>query len=144
MTAASYDIHSHQHEALPINRIPEEYADTDLEKAVLQWINKNAENYENGVIGVAKDLFYGGCASGMVSEMCYYSDTVKFYNEHQKDIDQLLADLIDSTGESVSSLFKDWDESDPLCRDTNNQNLLAWFGFEEAARNICDRAGIEY
>ena len=29
-----------------------------------------------------------------------------------------------------------WDKEDPLAIDIHNQNLLAWFGFEEALRNI--------
>ena len=29
-----------------------------------------------------------------------------------------------------------WDKEDPLAQDDFNQNLLAWFGFEETLRNI--------
>ena len=36
-----------------------------------------------------------------------------------------------------SELFGDkWDKEDPLAQTTCNQNLLAWFGFEETLRNI--------
>lgn len=29
-----------------------------------------------------------------------------------------------------------WDEEDPLAQNTFNQNLLAWFGFEETLREV--------
>ena len=29
-----------------------------------------------------------------------------------------------------------WNKEDPLAQDDYNQNLLAWFGFEETLRNI--------
>ena len=36
-----------------------------------------------------------------------------------------------------SDLFGDkWDKEDPLAQDICNQNLLAWFGFEETLRKI--------
>ena len=36
-----------------------------------------------------------------------------------------------------SELLSDrWDIEDPLAQDTHNQNLLAWFGFEETLRAI--------
>ena len=36
-----------------------------------------------------------------------------------------------------SELFDDkWDKEDPPAQDDFNQNLLAWFGFEETLRNI--------
>ncbi len=38
---------------------------------------------------------------------------------------------------SLSEIFgKDFDDEDPLITDTHNQNLLAWFGFEETLRDI--------
>jgi hypothetical protein len=41
-------------------------------------------------------------------------------------------------------LFGDkWDKTDPLARDSGNQNLLAWFGFEETARMIAGKEGYE-
>lgn len=53
-------------------------AETDLEKAVQRICNDYAEDYYDGVVGFLKDLQYG-CASGIVAELVYYSDTVKFY-----------------------------------------------------------------
>jgi hypothetical protein len=78
-----------------------------------------------------------GCQSGAVSELIYYTETRKFYKEHKHEINQILSEMIEDTGLSVSELFGDnWDNSDPLARDTRNQNLLAWFGYETVAGRL--------
>ena len=118
--------------------------ETKLERYVARWINKQAKDYDNGAEGVLKDLFYGGCQSGMVGELIYYADTVPFYKRHMSEIDALLKDTMKDTGLQPAELFGDrWDSDDPLARDTYNQTLLAWFGFEETARKLADRAGLE-
>ena len=109
----------------------------NLEKFVSNWINEKAEDYDGDVGGVLRDLFYGGCQSGYVGELVYYTDTVAFYREHQRDIDRLLYELCEECDLTPAGLFGDnWDSEDPLARDTMNQNLLAWFGFEETARRL--------
>lgn len=117
---------------------------TRLEKAVAKWINEQAADYDESVEGPLKDLAQGGCQSGLVSHLIYYTDTVEFYKKHAKEIDAMLARTCDDTGCTPSKLFGDkWDSDDPMARDTHNQNLLAWFGFEETARSIADTNGIE-
>ena len=38
---------------------------------------------------------------------------------------------------TMKELFGDrWELEDPLALENHNQNLLAWFGFEEALRNV--------
>ena len=45
---------------------------------------------------------------------------------------------------SPSELFGGkWDGEDIFAEETTNQNLLAWFGFEETARNLAGRNDIE-
>jgi hypothetical protein len=84
-------------------------------------------------------LEYGGCQSGAVSRLIYYTDTVRFYRKHQQEIDALLAQMQEDSGfYNPAELFNDWDETDPLAREQSNQNLLAWFGFEETARKIAE------
>ena len=118
---------------------------TPLEKNVARWANAHALDYETGLEGVFKDLFYGGCQSGMVSHLIYYKDTLAFYRKHRAEIEGMLKELMQNLGtSSPAGVFGDkWDNDDPFCRDTNNRNLLAWFGFEEAARNLANRAGID-
>lgn len=120
--------------------------ETKLERHVAKWLKDQAVDggYESGVEGVAEDLLYGGCQSGMVGHLIYYTDTIKFYKKYKADIHALLRDMLDSVGGGIDNLFGDkWDKEDPLANDTSNQNLLAWFGFEEAARVLCNRAEIE-
>ena len=117
-------------------------AETDLEKAVQRICNDYAEDYYDGVVGFLKDLQYG-CASGIVAELVYYSDTVKFYKKHQDEIEETLAEMLENTGLSINELFQEWEASDPLGNGEVNQNYLAWFAFEETARKLADNNGIE-
>jgi hypothetical protein len=118
-------------------------AKTPLERHVKAWINGHADGYDD-VKGVLEDLFHGGCASGMVGHLIYYNDTVRFFKRHREEINTLLVEYIDGTGEQPATLFGDkWDTDDPLALDTLNQNLLSWFGFEETARKLAERANVE-
>jgi hypothetical protein len=65
-------------------------------------------------------------------------DTTAFYKKYQDEINELLSESMESMGlYDFSDIFGDkWDKEDPLIRDCSNQNLLAWFGFEETLRNI--------
>lgn len=119
-------------------------AETRLERAVQRWANERGEDYENGATGALADLFYGGCISGMVSGLIYYTDTVRFFATHRREISELLAEAVGDSGQQPAELFGDrWDSADPLAQETQNRNLLAWFGFEEAARRLADRNGID-
>ena len=124
-------------------------AKTALERNVQAWINNKAQDYQTGAAGVLKDLAYGGCSSGMVSHLVYTRDCVKFYRKHKGEISALLKETCDSIGEhDLSKVFNNsrcmaWDDADPLAFEDGNQNILAWFGFEETARILADRNGIE-
>jgi len=73
-----------------------------------------------------------------VGELIYYHDTLAFYKKYQTEISEILCEFMDDMGSgSPAALFGDlWDKSDPLADDTQNQNLLAWFGFEETANRL--------
>lgn len=117
---------------------------TRLERHVAKWARELRADYNGDITGPFRDLFKGGCASGMVSHLVYYSDTERFYATHRRDIHAMLAGRLDDFGCSLQQLFGDkWDVNDPLADETTNRNLLAWFGFEEAARDLCSRAEIE-
>ena len=124
-------------------KIASKHAETTIERIALRWLNSHGEGYDNGAAGAARDLFYGGCAAGTVGDLVYYTDTVKFYKKHRDEIGKMLAELCADTGCQPGELLNGWDKEDPLALDTSNQNLLAWFGFEQAALRVCDRAGIE-
>ena len=110
---------------------------TPLEKRVLQYIADEWNNYSDKK-NIFTDVLNYGCQSGMVGFLICYSDTTKFYKRYQEEINSLLHDLMYETGlYPPSEIFGDkWDKEDPLATDDFNQNLLAWFGFEETLRKI--------
>ncbi len=84
-----------------------------------------------------RDLNYGGCQSGFVGCLVYYSDTTAFYRKHHMEIQRLLYRYLwEFSLDEVVDLLPDWDTEDPGAEDTHNQNLLAWFGFETTANEL--------
>ena len=106
-----------------------------LKDAAQSWLNDYPAEERDGAL---EDLLAHGCESGMVGELIYYTDTYAFYKQHCKEINALLSEMMDSTGcKSPAELFgTKWDSTDPLALDIQNQNILAWFGFEESARQL--------
>lgn len=119
------------------------HANTPLQMHVAEWLDDRGTDYDDGWRGAYADLQYGGCASGMVGELIYHSDTQDFYQRHQREIDALLSDMISETGCQPAELFREWDESDPLARESSNITILAWFAFEETAYRLANAAGVE-
>ena len=125
-----------------VKKIAKQENETKLQKDVRNIINQYGKDYDDtGIEGFLKDLFYGGCQSGIVGELIYYNDTCKFYKKHKKDISDLLKDTLSNYGRKATPLDifgGKWDTKDPLCLDGENQNLLAWFAFEETSRQFAD------
>lgn len=92
-----------------------------------------------------KDILYNGLQSGIISEMIYYSDTIAYYKKYKTYIMQLLTDTMRDFGtNSPAEIFgKNWDKDDPFAQDTANQNLLAWFSFEEYTRQLSYKLGFD-
>lgn len=119
-------------------------AATPLERHVQKWMNQRAEDYDNGAEGVLNDLMKGGCASGYVRHLIYYTHTVAFFKKYRKEIAAMLAEGISDMG-SIEGMFGDkWDKEDPLAEDDTNRNLLAWYGFEETALRLARNNEINY
>ncbi len=112
-------------------------SDNKLTKRVCNYIIGKWHDYDDK-INIFKDVLYMGCVSGIVGELIYYSDTVAFYKKYRNEINDLLSETMRSMGcFSFKDIFgKNFDDEDPLIIDAYNQNLLAWFGFEETLRNI--------
>lgn len=104
---------------------------TALEKDVIYHL-LNRNNDYNNIEDCIKEILEHGCISGCVSTLIYYTDTVSFFYKHKEEINKLLYNILEEAGTyNISKVFKNWDETDPLCTQIPNQNLLAWFGFEE-------------
>jgi hypothetical protein len=124
-----------------LNNLKKE-TDNKLKKRVIDSLldvgtEEEIESYIN-------DLMNHGCVSGMVGELIYYSDTIKFYEKYKYEINDLLKETLDQCGyKHPAELLRDWDEEDSLALEQSNQNLLAWFGYEETARQIAYELGME-
>ena len=112
-------------------------SDSPLVRRVCNYVISRWGDYDDKKY-IFTDVLHHGCQSGIVGELIYYSDTVRFYKQHKEEINGLLYAAMNGTGiYSPSELFGNkWDKEDPLAQDTYNQNLLAWFSFEETLRNI--------
>ena len=112
-------------------------SESPLFKRVCNYVISEWSNYSDKT-NIFKDVLYHGCQSGTVGFLIYYTDTVRFYKQYRQEIDDLLYEEMEGTGlYSLTELFGEkWDKEDPLGRDDYNQNLLAWFGFEETLRKL--------
>ena len=112
-------------------------SDSPLTKHVCNYVIGHWGDY-NDKKYIFTDVLHNGCCSGVVSELIYYYDTVRFYKQYRQEINEMLYNIMNETGlYAPSELFGDkWDKEDPLAQYDYNQNLLAWFGFEETLRNI--------
>ena len=109
-------------------------------KYVCEYIIKRWGDYDD-----KKDIFLDvincGCKSGVCRDLVFYEQTKRFYETYKHEISEL---FWKSDFDNFTDLFgSDWDTYDPLALDENNQNLLAWFGFEETITNIAYKFGIE-
>ena len=114
--------------------------DNRLVSRVCRYIISNWEYFDN-----KKDIFlsvmHDGCKSGACRDLIFYGQTKRFYEDYKHEINQLLCK---SDYDNLADLFgSDWDIHDPLALEEDNQNLLAWFGFEETLTQIAYKFGIE-
>ena len=109
----------------------------DLNDCVLDYYIDRKYSNTDELIRELEDLLRYGCVSGMITDLIYYDDTIKFYDNYKDDINELLSGLLDGSGLSIQEFFgKNFDNDDPLILNFSNKNLLAWFGFEESSYRI--------
>ena len=112
------------------------------ESIIEEVLNDILSEYDEGGHEAAecyiKDVLQYGCQTGTVSGLIYYNDTTAFFERHKKEIIGMLKEFMSDTGvKSPSELFGDkWDDEDYFADDVQNQNLLAWFGYEETLRKV--------
>ena len=93
---------------------------SDMQTVLLDHMAK----YDNPVDGV-EEISTHGCASGVLSDFVYYSDTKEFYTKHIDDIEDFIYDLEDDLGESIRL-------------DHPRYNSAVWLVTEESARLVSD------
>lgn len=116
-----------------------------LKKAVITILKRMVKDYSGNYKSLFEDIMKGGLQSGIVSELIYYSDTTRWYKKYRKEIMDMLRETMSDLGtNSPAGVFgKKWDEGDPFAEDTQNQNLLAWYSFEETVYQLASRLGYE-
>ena len=111
-----------------------------LVSRVCRYIISNWEYYSDKK-NIFLDVMNGGCRSGSCRDLIYYGQTKRFYETFKFEINEL---IYKGGYDNLAELFgSEWDIHDPLALEEDNQNLLAWFGFEETITNIALKFGIE-
>ena len=114
--------------------------DNRLVSRVCRYIISNWEYYDDKK-DIFLDVMNGGCRSGACRDLIYCGQSKRFYETYKHEINEL---LYKGGCDNLADLFgSEWDIHDPLALDEDNQNLLAWFGFEETITNIAMKFGIE-
>ena len=99
----------------------------------LETLEEQGDDEEiKGFIG---DLINHGCQSGMVTELIYYADTIKFYDKFEDDIEDLISENMEGLGIETRPLFIE-SLNGSAENMTQEKNLLSWFAFEETVRRI--------
>lgn len=92
----------------------------DMQEILLDHMSR----YDNPVTGV-EEISTHGCASGVLSDFIYYSDTREFYTKHIDDIEDFIYDLEDDLGESITL-------------DHPRYNSAVWLVAEQCASFVVD------
>ena len=78
-----------------------------------------------------------GCVSGVVNALIYYSDTVKFYDEHEEEIWELLDDHSQNYGcDNVLEFIGGFNGAKHVGDLEQFKNLLAWWSVEETCHHL--------
>jgi len=105
-----------------------------LEEEVKSICEEYASEYDSGMTGFMKDLSYGGCVSGLIGSLVYYSDTNKFYDNFEDEIWNLVYDCMEEQGqENCLTFIASLNGAGNVGSMEQFKNLLAWFAFEETA-----------
>lgn len=106
---------------------------TKLEKKVINSLLNTSLN-TNDLYSHIKDVCTHGCISGCVSDLIYYSDTEKFFNNNRKDI-LYLASQYFSWNDNVNNYVLEL-RYGIVCKEgqvkftREEKNYLSWFAYE--------------
>ena len=95
-------------------------------------VAKEALNYYGDTIkDFFNDLSNYGCVCWMISSLCWYSDTHRFYDKHYDEIEGIREEWEGSAWEHIKIK---WDL----------KNFFAWFAFESIAYDLAEELWITY
>lgn len=109
------------------------YGRNSVQAWVIRWVC--------GSVGVTptdrlSDLSRHGCGSGIVSELIYTKDCLRFYDRFEASILEIMDEFLDSTGETFGEFIT---HLHPEVFDlVSLKNALAWFAVEETAYRLLE------
>ena len=93
--------------------------------------------------GTIREITLHGCISGVVSELIYYSDTVKFYDAFEDEILNRLDAATTNIGSSdIISFIGTYLDTRHIGSLTQFKNALAWWAVEDTANDLANREEI--
>jgi len=99
---------------------------------IKEWL-LDKEKEEGKGSTVVKDVANHGCSGG-VPGLIYYNETVKFHEDHEEEIWQMLEDYADGEG------LKLVDKMAQVCKDAGSlrqlKNSLVWWAVEVRAQEL--------
>lgn len=121
-------------------RIKELRNKNKLYKRVIDEILEDSKGY-NGttkerIISRCNDILYGGCVTGVVGSMVYYTDTVEFYNKYYDEIYELIEELEDEGLEVIECLKTNLETYQIIMNDEQAKNQIAWLAYEEITNRL--------
>ena len=84
------------------------------------------------------DVATHGCSGGTISDLIYYEDTVKFYNDHEDEIWDELSNMARDLDQSIPFMISNFRGARGLDNAKTFKNLLAWWICEHIATRISD------
>jgi len=106
-----------------------------LRKYCLNHILEEYEEYEE-IKNFFTDLFNGGCVSGMISDLIYYEDTIKFFDRNEELITDFLNQEADDLG--VDGMFKLFNKDYQCYSIDEFKNWASWYIAETVAHEIAN------
>lgn len=111
-----------------------------LADAVINDINDIEEDDRESYI---EDVITHGCQSGIVSDLIYYKDTVRFYDNYREEIWDLLDEKAQENSVDIMNFIASLNGSENVGSHDQLLNLLAWFAYEETMYQIANELELD-
>ena len=104
-------------------------------KTIKEWV---LEKVKDETLNIKEVVKYG-CVNGSVSSLIYYSDTVKFYDEFEGEIWDMLHEENENFGSNnILETIGKFNGAKNVFSLKQFKNLLAWYAVEETCRKLLD------
>jgi len=104
----------------------------DFTGDIEQYLIGDLEGYSDDWYTHLQDIINFGCQGGTVSGLTYYNDTIKFHDDFEDEIDEIIEEFMENTGMIFSQIHSDFNQPDiDLIK-----NRKAWLAYEETAQKI--------